>query len=201
MVVVYPDLMPSPTLAYVIGVLKGDGTVCVTKRGDHLIGLQQTRKEFAESFEKALKQISLHPFHYTFQSKKPKVFAHKISLKPKLKYCVEASSKLFCEWYQLLDLNWIKENPEFLKEFIRGFYESEGTHLSSPRARIALYNQDEYLLLFVEDCLGMLGFDNVKEYFGGVCNGVSALMIHGRSDVNQFLETIQPVIKNGYECD
>lgn len=66
-----PKLTPSSSLAYILGVIMGDGYISVYKRkeGTHYkIGLNVKEKKFALEFLSELKQIGLNP-NICFDSK------------------------------------------------------------------------------------------------------------------------------------
>ncbi len=98
-------------LAYVLGVLDGDG---YTDR-KRTVGLETVTKEFAEKFTKTLRRIGLNA-HMKFNKKRKK-------------WVVWASSKLLVEWYHSMDdkkkLSWLlRENVAW--EYLKGLYDSDG---------------------------------------------------------------------------
>jgi intein-encoded DNA endonuclease-like protein len=123
---IHPDLHMGTDLAYILGVLRGDGWVSDAKNSWRIV-LNQTREAFARSFEKALRNIGLNA--------RTTVLAHKGL------YMTRASSAEFVQWYKSLSLNQIEEmvqaKRDFEIAFIRGFYESEGSNVSERRGHVA----------------------------------------------------------------
>ena len=122
-----PNLSPSIALAYVLGVLYGDGHVRkkVTD-GNYLICLSVRSKKFAESFASSLKSINLNP------SIRCKLRTTKINSKKYARYfwITIAYSRKFVKWYNSLTaktlLNYVKLRNHKIA-FLKGLYESEGS--------------------------------------------------------------------------
>jgi intein-encoded DNA endonuclease-like protein len=110
------------TLSYILGVLLGDGYVYSGSRYDVRLNVAERDKNFALSFKKALEDIDLHPLEFVIKPPRPKY-------SPQI--CVVASSYFFVKWYRNLMMDDIKtlvmENEETMVNFIKGFYESEGS--------------------------------------------------------------------------
>jgi intein-encoded DNA endonuclease-like protein len=153
--IVLPNFIPNKKLAYVLGVLKGDGCVSKIKRkNSYVISLAVQDREFAEEFSRASKYIGLHP----------KIFdpaKYKVRL-----YRVVSYSKFFGEWYRLLsekNMCEVLKKPMLMKAFIRGFYDSEG-YLNRFKnkygiyLRIRLVNTNIGILNLVKTFLERLGF-------------------------------------------
>ena len=202
---IQPYLVPSETLCYILGVLKGDGSVYTSKKYRHVIRLQVKDKLFADSFKKALKEIGLHPYyHYEESDDRPghNIYAH---------------SKIFVAWYSALTLGNIGNmliNPRFGISFIRGFYESEGSFHHKWREerhqyswKLALYNNDESLLRMVQSILAVLGFNfnwekpvlHKPHMFRGYViitrKPVCYIQIQSKENILDFLSLINPCIK------
>jgi len=61
-------MRPSPILAYVLGVLKGDGSVIIRRTAhgtEYRIQLSVVDEPFANSFCEALKQLGMRPKIYS----------------------------------------------------------------------------------------------------------------------------------------
>jgi len=106
------NLSPSPSLAYLIGVVYGDGNLNAT-RHEYNIRLLTKDRSFAESFASCVYEIR--------DSQKPKVTPYKSSY-----FCVKVASK---KLYRFLS---DKEAcslviERFPADFIRGFADSEGS--------------------------------------------------------------------------
>jgi hypothetical protein len=151
------DNTPTPEMAYVLGVIFGDGCVtCYRKQNSYRIQLTCTDREFAESFKCALEAIGLRPSLR---------FAKPPTKNRKAVWRVEALSKLFYEWFRTLNFEELKlflRTKELKREFIRGFYESEGClHKVKTRKRgwcIYICNTNEDLTKLVRAPLSDLGF-------------------------------------------
>ena len=154
--------------------------------------LCKTKKEFAKSFEDALRKIGLAPYTRTQISD---YYTNGFIL-----YTM-AHSFPFANWYLKLSLEDIKkivcENDNTAKGFIRGFYESEGSNticLDRKRGReyhsqkIRIYNFNKELLRVIDRVLRKLGFDF---YLTNV-----ALSTHRTHQVLRFIREINPCIKN-----
>jgi len=195
------DFSKEKEICYILGVLLGDGYVYKGKT-NYFIHLKVTSKTFAESFCKALKEIGLTPHLFWYEKEQ--------------RYIAGCSSKIFYNFYKNLTLKDIRKlatkNKENMKEFIRGFYESEGTNVINKKWKvwiIAMCNSNLELLFLVKDVLSMLGFEftlEKKEDEGTehVIKGIKTkttkkhwqLISYRREQNKKFIETIKPVIKN-----
>jgi intein-encoded DNA endonuclease-like protein len=147
-------LSPSEELAYVIGVIVGDG---YATRSEHVIknynrvriGLMVKDREFAAEFGRCLaKVLGRQPF-------KPKHSSGQ--------YSAEVHSQTLYELFKKpVDLNRLKKYIEHCERctaaFIRGFADSEG-HVNK-RGYIYIYNTDYELLTYVKDLLKRLGIES-----------------------------------------
>jgi len=191
------DTSPSKDLAYILGVLKGDGCAHIRKSGQSgVVQLTQIRREFANSFETALRNIGLNS--HTFLRKDQFV-------KQGVIYVTYANSFKFALWYKQLSFEDIHKildgDPEFIKAFIRGFFESEGTNSISKRLdrfkwQIGIAGREGELYNFVEKLLHKMGF-NFKRYCYN--QGGKDLHILKSCDQHQnqrFIKETAPCIKN-----
>jgi len=189
------DLSPTPDLAYILGVLKGDGDVVCVSSGRYKtwqIRLRVKEKRFALSFKQAVENLNLHTFWWTERAKNNKVI-----------YCVGAHSKMFVEWFTKLSLHDIEEllnnKKKLITSFIRGFYESEGTlyrgHAKSVKCKMT--NTDKNLVDLVTRLLGKLGFDS-RTYLirkGGSRRKPLYEIYILVKEVPRFIELVDPCIK------
>jgi len=189
------NLSPSPTLAYILGVILGDGSVYARSRGDKAIALNTIDKPFAEAFYNALKEIGLNPKIYTKMPKDSKL---------KTRYYVETCSKEFYDWFNRLTKEDIRKIAlAYPKEFIRGFYESEGclTKYTKPYGEyysIQIANTVEWKIDLIVELLRNMGFRVYKNKYKRdyVKTGLFLMArIHRQEDVRRFLELINPCIK------
>lgn len=195
-----PNLNPSDDLAYILGVLKGDGCVSINRSNNaHFILLEVTSLNFAQSFSDALELIGLNP-HIS------KAWVNPKSWGKKEKYLARAISKRFVEWYKRLSLKEIEGVVSgYEVAFIRGFYESEGSVGHSRgdygnKWKLAMYNSNRNLLEMVNNLLWKIGF---RFYLYGpyiASNPTSkpyyVLNTAGKDQIFRFLNTIKPSIKN-----
>jgi len=149
-------LEPSEELAYVIGVVLGDGYAYMKRRAikgynDVKIGLNAKDREFVEEFARCLA---------TVLGRRP--------IKPRYgrssrRYVVEVESKTL---YELLrkpvDLDRLKKYIEHCERcvaaFLRGFADSEGSVYK--RGHIFIFNTDLRLLTYVKDLLKRLNIES-----------------------------------------
>lgn len=175
-----PNLAVSPSLAYILGVLYGDGYAFVHSHNYH-IGLRVKDKEFALAFCTAMNEINLYP-SVRFQEGKY--------------YRTDVSSKRFFEWFKKLTFGEVEQlitSHEI--EFIRGFYDSEGC--LSPRSkcktfRIYLANTNLELLYLIQKLLSKFGFKNNIREDGGTfkkCYGLH--LLGGNDEIIRFLQLVQ----------
>ncbi|MEW6592370.1 MAG: LAGLIDADG family homing endonuclease [Candidatus Hadarchaeota archaeon] len=184
---------PGPALAYVLGVLLGDGSVYVRKRKSgkrtYHTQLCVKDKEFAKKFVIALKEIGLNP-------SVPHLASNGC-------YQVLAVSRNFYEWYKSLCFE--DESPDLVKirlvikkfesQFVCGFYESEGSmsFSKSGKLRMRIGNRRGELLLMVQDILKCYGIKS--SLCGPGKYNYFDLEIYGDERVNKLLTIIKPCIR------
>lgn len=207
-ITITPRLVPSKDMAYVLGVLKGDGCVYIGKNGYGSIILGQTRAEFAVSFEIALKNIGLNP--HTYIRKPRKVPSHSYNIKPM--FVTQCCSIKFAQWYKGLSFENIGEligdNLDFLRAFIRGFYESEGCNSIHHFIRksnnrkccnwvIRISGMGEELYDLIEQSLNKLGF-RFRRYRRRNWRGKEIHILESgiQQQSYRFIKEIAPCIKN-----
>ena len=143
------NLEPSPVLSYILGVLAGDGWVVhIPKSGTYRIGLSNSRKGFADEFAKALENIGLHCniFPYINQG-----------WGSKLMYRVQASSRMFVDWYDSLLLADVKKIAlQYPDRYLWGFFQSEG---SCGNRSLWMTNTNKSLVLMVQGVASAAGFN------------------------------------------
>lgn len=187
-----PAFSPSVTLAYILGVMLGDGCAYRKKRIGMVI-LHVKDKLFAQKFRDFLGEIGL---------------SSKIYIRKGI-YRTYACSTIFVDWYKKLTLKDIERLVSPLKSmviaFICGFYESDGSYVVSKKYRsraIQMSNGKKEILDLVYDLLRELSF-NPKLY--GPYNYVRSkygrsveyrICIHGK-EVKRFLNMVKPCIKCG----
>jgi len=147
-----PKLFPSKALSYILGVLLGDGCVTVfwnksIKCFNHRIVLNTIDKEFADAFSKALRKIGLNPrIDY---------------IKRESHWMVSCENKKFATWYKSLKLDDIQKIVKpHTPDFVRGFYDSEGSCVKHYDGYIyvGMYNSNRKILEAVQMFLTNFGF-------------------------------------------
>lgn len=187
------DTNPSPELAYFIGVLEAEGNIYTGGDGiQYTIGV--TDIEFADSIEECMNLLGFNPVRYT-ESKEVNKKATQDTVR------LKGYSKPFYKWYNTKNTLKLLEEKEHKIEFIRGFYESEGwiTQPSNNSLAVGMNNTNIHLLDIVETTLSELGFkfsryhkQKKKENHSDVVT----LKLSRTEEVVEFIETIDPVIKN-----
>ena len=185
--IVYPNLQPSPELSYVIGVLIGDG--CISNyHGKYSVILNVTDETFALSFKTALRRLGLHP---RLNSSIPKT-------KSRRYFRVTAMSKTFAEWYiQLRPEDILSIAKSFPLEFLRGFYEAEGTATGH---RLCVFNTQPWKLEIYQELLHSLDFNTSHLSYPRIPPSKAAHELHilgGQPEQARFLHSVNPCIKWG----
>lgn len=191
------DFTEEEALSYILGVMIGDGGIYESRKDEFLVELNQTRKRFAQSFKKALEKIGLNPKIYGPHQPKNKDHSPL--------YMTKAHSKLLVEWFEQLNLEeifqYVVKDLANAREFIRGFYESEGSNVISSSWRLSIGSTERKKLEIVDRVLNKIGF---KFRFKEVNRGKSWRGIDGsyRLEITKyeqnlrFLREIKPCIKN-----
>jgi len=126
-------------LAYILGVIKGDG--CVQK---YQTDLGVIDKDFALAFRKALEEWS----------------GMKASFHIYKEYYVILNSKYVSSYLKNFDINKIKSSPKTFKAaFLKGMYDSEGCAIPINK-EINICGQNKQLLQFCKDLLLDLGIES-----------------------------------------
>jgi intein-encoded DNA endonuclease-like protein len=192
---VQPRLNPCPELAYAIGVILGDAIVARYERC-HWNGIQLAVNDqpFASSFFRSLKKLGL----------KPTLFPSKNCRGERI-YVARAFSLIFVKWFKSLKLQNIQMivsiDKQCAKEFVRGFYESEG-HFDTSRKRVSMDNTDKKLLGLIKHLLRSFRFKSSlrgpylrknRKYKPEYRLNI----LGGQKEAIRFLEVIKPCIKRG----
>ncbi len=193
---------PTPELAYIIGVLHGDGyTRTKPKEWKYIIGLECKDYEFAVEFSKALAKILNKPF------KTPKY------RKTRNIYRITYESRAFYNWWTQQTLQtlkpYIEHNRETVVTYLRGFYDSEENN-NIRNWEVNVFNSDKRLLEYIK-YLQLKYFNiediepNIKVEAGSTMiiidkaytkrKDVYQLKILGRYNVTKFLTLIEFSIK------
>lgn len=180
-IMVRPDLVPSTSLSYVLGVCLGDGSVFKTKSNGtvwYVVVLEVKDREFAEEFHDCLENINLNPKSIELDY-----------------FQVRAYSKKFYKWYIKQDIDGIEklvsQNEKFKASFIRGFYDSEG-FLDIEKYTLCMSNNNEKIIRLVKNMITSLGFEVSLSLHS---NGEWRLRIlGGMEERNRFVNSINPSI-------
>ena len=201
-----PNLVMDVDLAYVLGVLFGDGSV--SKQAHIRLECHESSENFADSFFKALQNIGLNP------SKKLRFIKSNWNKNGgSMMWSVVATSKRFEEWFRELSYDKLENmlsTNELMSAFIRGFYESEGSYTmycrknkagwSTPQYKICIRNTDLQLTHLVYSLISKLGFHPTLYEEHGKKRGYSYILytiqLRRKQEVIKFLEYIKPSIKN-----
>lgn len=192
-----PNLKMTPALAYILGILYGDGTI--DKKRAH-VRLTVTKKAFVESFAKAIKGIGLRPHRIYKYNRMNSGLPDYTPKRPTIYYQTGFVSKLFGNWFHSIGLDVIElllDKPELMREFLRGFYESEGTYTPPPNMRIEMVNTNKRVIDFCRTLLEKLGYEgiNISERHRKSRKVLYRLYLRRKQQVERFLSEIKPVIK------
>lgn len=174
---------PGPILAYVLGVLLGDGSVYKSQsaRGSYSyhVSLYVKDRLFAEKFAEALTKIGLDPHVYIYKNGYHRV---------------QAINGGFYEWYKSLGLEQISSLVRgFEDRLVCGFYESEGSiGVNKSRLRIQIGNKHKELLFMIQNILQNW---NIKSWVCGPYQDYFKLHVTGDDRVKRFLQIIGPCIR------
>lgn len=187
---VKPNLSFGEDLAYILGVLKGDGYISYYKpKSDYRVVLNVVDEDFAIAFFNTLKRIGLHPALSQRTSKsnfKGRQWTSE-------QYVVRAYSKIFVEWHETLQfrhLFQILATSKYRCAFIRGIYDSEGC-LNKKKGKnsysLTIWNTDKKLIEFIEILLEIEGIyfyhRNRQDYLFGI-------EINRREIIEKFLNKV-----------
>lgn len=135
----------TPTEAYILGVLLGDGSVSLYKR-NYVISLTVSSQVFAGRFASALRAFGKNPWEGMVRNGKMREY-----------FRVQTYSKVL---YLLAKPRIVPQLSDAAAiEFVRGFYESEGHNRGHGRG-LEFYNTEPYLLRVVASILDRSGISS-----------------------------------------
>jgi intein-encoded DNA endonuclease-like protein len=193
-----PNLSMNGNLAYLVGLLKGDGCIYRNNRG-YKICFDNTNTTLVRNFFCSIEQLGLNPF---IQEISPSNGIGK-----KKQYRVLANSKIFYEWYQELTIEKLEnllDNDDKISNFIRGFYEAEGCIYKQKDGTIVIqiYNTDLALMLLIKYLLQKLGLNFCLNgpYKNNGLGGYRSKPIYrlktgSKKNIFNFLKLVKPSIK------
>jgi len=179
-----PKLEPSPTLAYLLGALKGDGSALLFKNGRGFISLTVKDEVFARKVYETMKAIGLRPRLKKHEKKKM--------------WEARAFSISFVEWYKSLSYQDICDiAKKYPLDFLRGFYEAEGTAYKVKNTiHIRIANKDLQLIKICEKLLRQLGYQcSLYRRRKGNHYWYDLYVLGSSSEKVKLLELLNPCIK------
>ncbi len=196
-------LEPSPELAYIVGVMFGDGSTSFRKSGrsyKYRIRLKVVDKEFAEEFKRCLEEVGLKP-SLRFERNRARCD----------RWCVEANSKILYEFLRQPKDKLFEVAEKYPAEFLRGFFDSEGSVCWNEKCKtlvIDASNCDEEILTFARNLLQSLDIHSkiyktkrkgqkvkIRDRVYSYSSDMYSLRIHRRRDVARFAKTVGFTIK------
>lgn len=200
----YHKFLPTPDsedLAYILGIIIGDGCVCVNKNNNcYKILLNTTSKEFVDSYTNTMGRLG---FHVRIKYLDMKIKSEKWNNQ----WIACTDNRGFAEWYRGIDIVWINgflRNKKQKIEFVRGFYESEGScYKVKTRGyyELVITNTNKNYAQLIFDLINDLGFSfRWYEYQPKNLNHKRVYTLHirgGVKEIQRFINIVNPVIKRG----
>ncbi|MFA5175755.1 MAG: LAGLIDADG family homing endonuclease [Candidatus Nanoarchaeia archaeon] len=184
----------SPELAYILGVIQGDGYVSIS-RTKGCAKLEAKDKDFVKNFKNKLSKWSGQKSYFNLRKDRNLYTATLNSLR----------ASQFLKDFNIYNLSNTKKDIKI--SFLRGLFDSEGGvsgyNLSTPRTAtrfIAFYNTDKDLIFLVKNMLESLGI-RVQNIDKRIKSGFSTntllfrLRIGGKENLEKFNNTIRFSIK------
>jgi intein-encoded DNA endonuclease-like protein len=138
-------LTPSPELSYIIGVVLGDGSCIKAKNHSYRIRLAATDRSFVQAFNQNICKILMRREYPIWMEK-----CRHQNRKPL--WIAVAYSKMLYDFLHKKELEKFKPIVErYPAEFIRGFYDSEGS--LDCRGVISIRNKSLEILQYIHDLL------------------------------------------------
>lgn len=185
-------LEPTSSLAYILGVLRGDGFIYINKITNcHFVLLSVIDRAFAQQFFNALINIGLSPKWIWLKPQQK-------NWSPQVKVYVE--SKQFVKWYKSMTLK-IESSiiNSFPLDFLRGMYDSEGSinWESKQLFTLGMVTTNKRTKYLVNSVLINQGFANVKKRERVLPSGKIAydILLYRTYDIQKFLCLVQPSVK------
>ncbi|NJD99341.1 DNA endonuclease [Thermococcus sp. LS1] len=146
------NLKPSPELAYIVGVYLGDASVSETGNYQYRIRLKVVDRDFAQNFERALRAMGANP-RTGFERNRGRAD----------RWWVEVTNKELFMFLKGPKERLSKTAGTYPKEFLRGFFDSEGTVVFNRKSRtlyVSASNYDLDVLTLCEELLKRLDIDS-----------------------------------------
>ena len=168
---------------YLVGFLRGDGSVSKRKDGAYAVWVDQAEKN-RDIFEKAVlprfERLGPKVYSYRYYAKKDKTYKHRALVYSKELYT--ELRKIFRDIKSYID----GLSDRQAKQFIAGVMDAEGTVTD----RVVIYNKDTKLLRLIQQRLDKLGVTNSHIYKFGVVHG---LQIYRRASLKRLVGEIPSV--------
>lgn len=139
------DLKPSLDLSYILGVMQGDGSVFKTNKKSYRISLACKDMDFMKFYLKCLRKVLKRK--YPFWKERDNF------------YKTQSSSKELYEY--LISERWVKVAEILPKQFIRGFFDSEGW-VDINSKRVCAANSNLEIIVFTNVLLKRCGIKTQK---------------------------------------
>ena len=193
------DLSKRGELAYILGVMYGDGSLVFNPKSYGYIlklAVAESGKEFAIKFAYTLQELGIHPYVWVSKRTPTKHEQNVIE--------VRGMNKRLFMFIKRMDLTTLRDVIRGYEDrFICGFYESEGHYYRNKKygfERLSMSNTDYKLITFVKRLLEEMGFhpklqevvDQDKYTFGKIYR----LNLYRKGEIERFFKIIQPIIKN-----
>jgi len=190
---------PSKELAYIIGVVQGDGTVCKDERRDqYIVQLATIDSEFVIIFSKAMTKLLNRKYIEPRWNEREKGWR------------VAYHSKAFVEWYKESEKQglegfkkYIEHDTETVRYYLKGLFDSDGNNYRNKRIKLSNINKKllkyvQYLLERYFSIIAMRPYLDKKAGTTMVINGVKTtakhdcyrIQIRRKEHIQKFLEEI-----------
>ena len=190
----YRMLFKPSSLAYILGVVLGDGWIHSPPNGRYRVCLRTTNLRFAEEFMRAIKDVGLNPhlrINNYFHSKNPNwsVMYDVVTLSKELYLFIKDMRGNLDKLRDFLINNGV------VREFLKGFYEAEGSYTANG---IRITNTDEEKIKLVVELLATYGF---KTSIYSTKTKKDIYILGGRKEIDRFISWLNPCIKNSIELE
>lgn len=161
----YPSLKKDGDLAELIGVVLGDGNIhCFSRTEGLTISSNASNKGFIRRYAQLVKKkFSKDPVIDKFFKGCTRIRLYQKNISKRLGIAAGARGKINIKIPQ-----WILKNKEYLKRYLRGLYEAEGSfcvHEPTYTYKFLFSNRNNFLLNNVYRALKVLGFHPHKSKY------------------------------------
>lgn len=201
--------LQNPQMAYIMGVLKGDGSIFYSrKQSRYGIRLGTMDKPFAERFSEILRGLGVNSKvygpYFMKTTEKQRLPDGRLIRHINPIYYVQGDSKMIYEWYSARftgpnsygEIELYLDTPEKIRLFLKGFYESEGSITTNGAGHwmVRFSNTNPNLLELIRKLLTKAGYRAApKIYLYRSPNECYHLGLF--RNPQSFLDWVQPCIK------